>query len=187
MNFESLSFDQKVKILSDNKIKKAIKDGEISEKEAKLFADRGVSDISNDDIAEIENSYLELESYIENNKKAERNERAKNMEKLVADESLATKKTAEDVEVPKTDDKTNVKADTQTPTTKTQFKGSVEPATIDGESSDSLKTKLRDEESSLKSIGNAITQAEKAQVEAENEYLEKLKEAAEKDKELQEL
>ena len=71
MNFESLNFNQKIDFLSDAKVKKALNDGKIDDSEKAIFEKHGVNDISDSDISEIENSYLELETYIENNKKAE--------------------------------------------------------------------------------------------------------------------
>ena len=74
--FDGLSFNQKIDFLSDTKVKKALKDGKIDDNEKAIFEKHGVNDISDSDISEIENSYLELESYIENNKKANKTEKA---------------------------------------------------------------------------------------------------------------
>ena len=68
MDFKDLSFDKKVDLLSDWRIKFALKDGEINETEKSLFKEVGDVEISNSDISDIENSFLELESYIENDK-----------------------------------------------------------------------------------------------------------------------
>ena len=180
--FDNLSFDTKIKILSDPKVKEAIGDGKISEKEAKLFKEYGNVEITDSDISDIENSYLELESYIENNKNAEKTGKT-NETKNDANQDVDA-----DVETPQVTTPTTADAQTTTtPTTKTQFKGSVEPAKVDGESSESLKAKLYDEEKKLGAIDNDIAAAKTTQTEAENEYLELLKKAAEEDEELKEL
>ena len=171
--FDNLSFDTKIKILSDPKVKEAIGDGKISEQEAALFKEYGVTNINASDIADIENSYLELATYIENNK------------------DLNNEQNVDLNSEPNTETDVDTTDDTETgeniiPTT-TQFNGSVEVANTTGETSASLKEKLNAEKESLESVNNAIADARIAQIEAENEYLEKLKEAAEQDEELKKL